>query len=59
MNPRGTSGARASAKLELEVEDAADEDLFNRILWRAFKGGNVPYPGPTRASALELKIGGG
>ena len=58
-NPRGTSGARASAKLELEVEDAADEDLFNRILWRAFKGGNVPYPGPTRASALELKIGGG
>jgi len=58
MNPRGTSGARESAKLDLEVEDAADEDLFNRILWRAFKGRDVPYPGPTRASALELKIGG-
>jgi YVTN family beta-propeller protein len=58
MNPRGTSGARESAKLELEVEDAADEDLFNRILWRAIKGRDVSYPGPTRASALELKIGG-
>jgi len=58
MNPRGTSGARESAKLDLEVEDAADEDLFNRILWRAIKGRDVPYPGPTRASALELKIGG-
>jgi YVTN family beta-propeller protein len=57
MNPRGTSGARESAKLDLETEDAADEDLFNRILWRAIKG-SVPYPGPTRASALELKIGG-
>jgi hypothetical protein len=58
MNPRGTPGARESAKLDLEVEDAADEDLFNRILWRAIKGRDVPYPGPTRASALELKIGG-
>ncbi len=58
MNPRGTPGARESAKLDLEVEDAADEDVFNRILWRAIKGLTVPYPGPTRASALELKIGG-
>jgi hypothetical protein len=57
MNPRGTSGARESEKLDLETEDAADEELFNRILWRAIKG-NAAYPGPTRASARELKIGG-
>jgi hypothetical protein len=29
--------------------------LFNQILWRAIKGENVPYPGPTRMSALEWK----
>jgi len=30
-----------------------DDDLFNRILWLAIKG-DAPYPGPKRATPLEL-----
>lgn len=57
MNPSGTRGARESAKLELWIEDVADESLGNQVLWRAIKGPNVPYPGAKRASAQELKVG--
>jgi phospholipase C len=57
MNPRGTRGARESSRLDLRIEDAADEELFNQVLWRAIKGDTVPYPRPRRASAHELKSG--
>jgi YVTN family beta-propeller protein len=40
--------AKASAKLNLSRADAADDDTFNRILWRTIKG-DVPYPGAKRA----------
>jgi Phosphoesterase family len=36
--------ATVSAKLPLEKEDQCPEDLFNRILWRALKGSQTPYP---------------
>jgi len=36
--------AYVSAKLPLEKEDQCPEDLFNRIIWRAMKGSQVPYP---------------
>ena len=36
--------AYVSAKLPLEKEDQCPEDLFNRILWRAMKGSQAPYP---------------
>jgi YVTN family beta-propeller protein len=36
--------AEVSAKLPLEKEDQSPEDLFNRILWRAAKGSQAPYP---------------
>lgn len=54
-NPRAGIGARESRKLALDKEDEADEELFNRILWRAFKGDNRPWPGTTRMSALEYQ----
>jgi YVTN family beta-propeller protein len=57
VNPRGTRGARESSRLDLWIEDVADENLFNQILWRAIKGDSIPYPKPRRASAHELKIG--
>jgi hypothetical protein len=53
-NPRNTRGARASEGLDLRFEDVAEEDLFNRILWATIKGEGVPYPGTSRASALDL-----
>ena len=36
--------AYASAKLPLEKPDQCPEDLLNRILWRAMKGPQTPYP---------------
>jgi len=36
--------AYASARLPLDKEDQCPEDLFNRILWRATKGPQTPYP---------------
>jgi hypothetical protein len=52
-NPRATREARESARLDLRIEDAADEEAFNRILWRVMKGGATPYPGARRMSTLE------
>jgi hypothetical protein len=56
LNPAGTRGAAESAHLNLKVEDAIDDNVFNRILWRAIKGDSIPYPGTSRASTRELKI---
>jgi hypothetical protein len=51
-NAAGTPEARESAQLDLRIEDSADEDRFNRVLWRSAKGA-VPYPGSRRGSTLE------
>jgi YVTN family beta-propeller protein len=51
-NPANTRGASESAKLDLEIEDVAAEDPFNRIIWEAVKPG-VPYPGARRGATLE------
>jgi YVTN family beta-propeller protein len=36
--------AMVSARLPLDKEDQCPEDVFNRILWRAMKGSQTPYP---------------
>ena len=36
--------AQASARLPLQQADQCPEDLLNRILWRAMKGSQTPYP---------------
>jgi YVTN family beta-propeller protein len=54
-NPRVGIGARESRRLALAKEDQADEELFNRILWRAIKGEHRPWPGIKRMSALEYR----
>jgi hypothetical protein len=38
------SDAYASARLPLRKPDQCPEDLLNRILWRAMKGSQAPYP---------------
>ncbi len=43
-------GAKASSRLDFRIEDLADDDQFNRVLWVAIKG-DVPYPGSTRLTA--------
>lgn len=51
MNPSKTSlgpverhWAEVSEAQDLAHVDAADEDEFNRVLWHAMKGVDVPYP---------------
>lgn len=53
-NPPTGPGARESAMLDLRREDAADEDLFNHILWEAIKGRGIPYPALARVTAAEV-----
>ncbi len=43
-------GTDLSAKLDFEKEDAADNVLFNEIIWRSIKGANNPMPAPVRAA---------
>jgi hypothetical protein len=47
-NPKRGKAAKQSEVLDFSRPDAADDDAFNRVLWRAIKG-DAPYPGPTRA----------
>ncbi|MGH7533397.1 MAG: bifunctional YncE family protein/alkaline phosphatase family protein [Gemmatimonadales bacterium] len=54
-NPARTQAAIDSRRLDFSDADRADEELFNHVLWRMIKGEKVPYPGPTRMSALEVK----
>jgi YVTN family beta-propeller protein len=54
LNPQQGANAQASLKLNLDDVDAADEDVFNRILWKALKGDGVPYPHAKRMSSLEM-----
>ncbi|MEP6730136.1 MAG: bifunctional YncE family protein/alkaline phosphatase family protein [bacterium] len=55
-NPSSTTGARESEKLDLRIEDMADEGLFNRLLWQSARPG-VSYPGTRRGAALEVVRG--
>jgi hypothetical protein len=43
-DPLLRKNAFASARLPLHKIDACPEDLFNRILWHAMKGSQLPYP---------------
>ena len=52
-NPAAAPAAKPSAALDLSKPDILDDDLFNRILWLAVKG-ETPYPGPRRATPLQL-----
>jgi YVTN family beta-propeller protein len=56
-NPKAGPAAEHSAMLDLSRVDAADDELFNRLLWRVIKGEDVPYPGATRAPVQAHDFG--
>jgi len=56
VNPSSGRGARESRRLDLQIEDMSNPDLFNHILWRQLKG-DAPYPGTNRVSAWDAKTG--
>ena len=43
-------GADASMNLDLEIEDRADDLVFNEIIWKAVKGADSEMPPPVRAA---------
>ena len=43
-------GAETSRRLNLEVEDRADDLIFNEIIWKSVKGAASPMPPPVRAA---------
>jgi DNA-binding beta-propeller fold protein YncE len=43
-------GAKLSEKFDLTREDAADDLLFNEVIWRSVKGPDSPMPAPVRAA---------
>ena len=45
-------GAEASKRLNLEIEDRADDLVFNEIIWKAVKGPDSPMPPPVRSAFL-------
>jgi YVTN family beta-propeller protein len=53
LNARNTSRApmaEVSQRLNLEIEDRADDLLFNEIIWKAVKGADAVMPPPVRAA---------
>ncbi|MFO0891526.1 MAG: bifunctional YncE family protein/alkaline phosphatase family protein [Isosphaeraceae bacterium] len=50
VNPRNAPMAEASRRLDLEIEDRADDILFNEIIWKAVRGVDSPMPPPVRAA---------
>jgi hypothetical protein len=49
-NTRGAPLAEASMRLNLEIEDRADDLLFNEIIWKAVRGPSAVVPPPVRAA---------
>jgi YVTN family beta-propeller protein len=49
-NLAGAWGAKLSEQFDFTKEDAADDLLFNEVIWRSVMGGNSPMPAPVRAA---------
>jgi YVTN family beta-propeller protein len=49
--------ARQSERMDLSRADRVNDDVFNRILWRAIKGTDAPYPSVHRIGVQEYARG--
>jgi YVTN family beta-propeller protein len=49
-NPLRAPMAELSSRLNLEIEDRADDLLFSEIIWKAVRGMDSPMPPPVRAA---------
>src|SRR5260221_1798287 len=47
--------AKKSAGLDFAREDRIPDNLFNEIIWKGVKGGNVPMPAPSRAAFVKAR----
>jgi hypothetical protein len=55
-NRRTAWGAGLSEQFDLTREDAADDLLFNEVIWRSVKGADVPMPPPVRAAFVVPRL---
>lgn len=56
QNQAGAWGQEMSEKFNLATEDAADDLLFNEVIWRSVRGPNSPMPAPVRAAFVVPKL---
>jgi hypothetical protein len=49
-NVRTAWGAKLSEEFDFSKEDAADDLLFNEVIWHSVKGADAPMPAPVRAA---------
>ncbi|WP_165235028.1 bifunctional YncE family protein/alkaline phosphatase family protein [Aquisphaera insulae] len=49
-NTRDAPMAEVSENLDLEIEDRADDLVFNEIIWKAVRGADAQVPPPVRAA---------
>ena len=52
-NVAGAWGSERSQGFDLSKEDAADDLLFNEVIWRSVKGPHSPMPAPVRAAFVR------
>ena len=55
-NTKDAFGAAMSEKFDLTKEDAADDLLFNEVIWRSVKGANAKMPPPARAAFVRPHV---
>ncbi|MCE9531316.1 MAG: bifunctional YncE family protein/alkaline phosphatase family protein [Planctomycetes bacterium] len=56
-NLAGAWGQEWSQKANLEKEDAADDLLFNEVIWKSVKGSQSKLPAPVRAAFFRSREG--
>jgi DNA-binding beta-propeller fold protein YncE len=54
LSPANGPGAEESKLFDLSAPDRIDDAAFNRVLWRAVKGENVPMPTSRYSSPIHL-----
>jgi hypothetical protein len=57
INSATAWGAERSRQFDLTVEDAADDLLFNEVIWKAVRGADSPMPPPRRAAFVRVLDG--
>ncbi len=58
LNKIGVWGQQKTSELDLSKEDAADDLVFNEIIWRSVRGPDSKMPPPVRASFVFRAPGG-
>ncbi len=56
LHGEAKEAAEASARMRLDIPDAAPSDLLNRILWHDARGWDTPFPGVRHALFFPMSV---